>query len=155
MFFLTREQKTLQTQQNTKRMAGTASTASTVALKDVIFTAGTDSLDAVNPTDTKDVKTEQKHQMRMVGLVHIRNQARSGKKSITTIEGLTVNEGDELDLKKISRFLKKKFATNCAVVDSEEFGKIIQLQGDLRHQAADFLVEHNICERSLIKIHGA
>ena len=83
--------------------------------------------------------------------VHIRNQQRNGRKSITTIAGLE----DDLDLDKIVKYMRKIFSTNGTILQDEELGDIIQLQGDCRFDARDFLVKFNICNINDIKVHGA
>ncbi len=83
--------------------------------------------------------------------IHIRNQQRNGRKSLTTIAGLA----EDLDLDKILKVMRKMFSTNGTILHDEEAGNIIQLQGDRRHDACDFLTRYNICERSEIKVHGA
>nr|ACO10359.1 translation factor SUI1 homolog [Caligus rogercresseyi] len=74
------------------------------------------------------------------GLVHIRIQQRSGRKTLTTIQGLS----NEYDLKKIVRACKKEFACNGTVVDHQEYGKCLQLQGDQRQTSIK-----NIRKRSI------
>lgn len=83
-------------------------------------------------------------------VVHIRVQQRNGKKSLTTVQGLA----DDLDLPKILKALKKTRNTNGAVLEDEEFGAVLQLQGDHRAAVADFLCTYRICTREEIKIHG-
>jgi translation initiation factor 1 len=83
-------------------------------------------------------------------VIHIRVQQRNGKKSITTIQGLA----DDLDLPKILKALKKTLNTNGAVLEDEEFGAVLQLQGDHRIAVTDFLCTYHICTRGEIKIHG-
>jgi translation initiation factor 1 len=83
-------------------------------------------------------------------VVHIRVQQRNGKKSITTVQGLA----DDLDLPKILKALKKSFNTNGTILNDEEFGEIIKLQGDQRKAIAEFFCTYHICEPSEIKIHG-
>ena len=82
--------------------------------------------------------------------VHIRIQQRNGRKSITTVQGLE----DDLDLKKILRSFKKNFKCNGAITDHKRYGEVIQLQGDLRSQVRDFLVDHQICTMEQVQIHG-
>ncbi|KAF8819307.1 putative translation initiation factor SUI1 [Cardiosporidium cionae] len=84
-------------------------------------------------------------------LIHIRNQQRNGRKSVTTVQGL--DKG--LDLKKIVRALKKEFSCNGTVIDHEEFGSIIQLQGDKRQDVKEFLAREKICAPEQMRIHGA
>ncbi|KAF8820471.1 putative translation initiation factor SUI1 [Cardiosporidium cionae] len=84
-------------------------------------------------------------------LIHIRNQQRNGRKSVTTVQGL--DKG--LDLKKIVRALKKEFSCNGTVIDHDEFGSIIQLQGDKRQDVKEFLSREKICALDQMRIHGA
>uniref|UniRef100_A0A0G4HXR3 SUI1 domain-containing protein n=1 Tax=Chromera velia CCMP2878 TaxID=1169474 RepID=A0A0G4HXR3_9ALVE len=83
--------------------------------------------------------------------VHIRNQMRNGRKSITLIEGLST----EFDFKKLLKAWKKRFNCNGTIVEDEEHGQIINLQGDQRHNIADFLLEEGIVEKENLKVHGA
>ena len=83
--------------------------------------------------------------------VHIRSQQRNGRKSLTTIAGLA----EDLDLDKILKVMRKMFSTNGTILHDEDAGDIIQLQGDRRHDACDFLVRYNICQKNEIKVHGA
>lgn len=82
--------------------------------------------------------------------VHIRVQQRSGRKSITTVQGLA---GD-LDLKKIARVLKKTFHCDGTVNIDEEHGEILQLSGDQRTNIREFLIDQQICHEDQIVIHG-
>jgi len=84
------------------------------------------------------------------GMVHLRVQQRNGKKSLTTVEGLA----DDLDLAKIVKALKKTLNTNGTVLEDEEFGMVLKLQGDQRKAVADFLTTYRICQPQEIKIHG-
>jgi translation initiation factor 1 len=94
-----------------------------------------------------DVSEESGH---IRSIVHIRVQQRNGKKSITTVQGLA----DDLDLAKILKALKKTLNTNGTILNDEEFGEIINLQGDQRKAIYDFLCTYHICQPSEIKIHG-
>ena len=67
-----------------------------------------------------------------------------------TVSGLD----DDLDLKKISKFLKKKLNCNGAVVNDKEFGDVIQLQGDHRDDVKDFLITMKVCQDTQIIMHG-
>jgi translation initiation factor 1 len=82
--------------------------------------------------------------------VHIRVQKRTGRKTLTTIQGLP----DDLDFKKILKALKKEFCCNGTIVDDQELGKIIQLSGDQRESVSKFLIEEGLSTKSAIKIHG-
>jgi len=82
--------------------------------------------------------------------VHIRMQQRNGKKSLTTIEGLA----KDLDLKKILKYIKKMHSTNGTIIKDEELGEIIQVQGDQRNNVYNFLINHNICQKKEVHVHG-
>ncbi|KAN0077041.1 Translation initiation factor SUI1 [Tylopilus felleus] len=81
--------------------------------------------------------------------LHIRIQQRNGRKTLTTLQGLP----KEYDPKKLLKAFKKEFACNGNLVDDEEMGKVIQLQGDQRVKIANFLTEEGI-PRTTIKLHG-
>jgi len=61
---------------------------------------------------------------------------------------------DDLDLKKILRAFKKAWCCNGTVVENEEWGTIIQLQGDHRKDIHKFLIEEGISFKDQIKVHG-
>ena len=83
--------------------------------------------------------------------IHLRIQKRNARKCVCTIEGLTF---DEDKLKEIMKNMKKSFACNGTIIDHDEFGKIIQLQGDIREKAKTMLVEkYNISGENII-LHG-
>lgn len=82
--------------------------------------------------------------------VHIRRQARNGRKCLTTVQGLP----DDLDMKKIIKAMKRVYSTNGTLVKNADMGTILQLQGDQRKNVADFLLKYKICEKGEVKIHG-
>lgn len=83
--------------------------------------------------------------------VHIRIQQRNGRKSITTIEGVD----RDLDFKKILRYMKKNFRCNGKAHLDDSLGIVIQLQGDQRVNAQNFLVDMSIvAKRENIIVHG-
>lgn len=82
--------------------------------------------------------------------VHIRIQQRNGRKTLTTIQGIS----SDYDLKKITKAFKKEFACNGTVVEHPEYGQVIQLQGDQRNNAAEFLRKITIASKDNIKVHG-
>lgn len=69
--------------------------------------------------------------------VHIRIQQRNGRKTLTTVQGVP----DEYDPKKLLKHFKKEFACNGTVVEDEELGQVIQLQGDQRAKISQMLIE--------------
>ncbi|KAM9296261.1 eukaryotic translation initiation factor 1b-like [Gastrophryne carolinensis] len=66
--------------------------------------------------------------------IHIRIQQRNGRKTLTTVQGIS----EQYDKKKLVKAFKKKFACNGTVVDHAEYGEVIQLQGDQRKNACQF-----------------
>lgn len=84
------------------------------------------------------------------GIVHIRIQQRNGRKTLTTVQGLSAL----FDLKKIIRACKKEFACNGCVVEHPEYGEVLQLQGDQRELIAQFLVKCDIIKKAQVKVHG-
>ena len=57
-------------------------------------------------------------------------------------------------MKKILRSFKKNFKCNGAITDHKRYGEVIQLQGDQRSAARDFLVDHEIVKADQVQIHG-
>jgi translation initiation factor 1 len=84
-------------------------------------------------------------------LVHIRVQQRNGKKCLTSIHGIA----DDLDLKKILKYLKKVYSTNGSVVNDPQHGDVIQLQGDQRRNVYDSLIDWKIANKEDIRVHGS
>jgi translation initiation factor 1 len=52
------------------------------------------------------------------------------------------------------RTFKKAWCCNGTTVEDEEWGTIIQLQGEHRLHIFKFLIEEGICSKEEIKIHG-
>ncbi|KAJ8296725.1 Rab proteins geranylgeranyltransferase component A [Rhodotorula toruloides] len=93
--------------------------------------------------ETKSKKQQQSNH------IHIRIQQRNGRKTITTLQGVPT----EYDLKKLLKAFKKEFACNGAIIEDEDLGKVIQLQGDQRTKIQEMLIEEGI-EKETIKMHG-
>merc|ERR1712054_353697 len=95
--------------------------------------------------------------------VHIRMQQRNGRKSWTTVAGFPERvrlpkSGTELpvDFEKILRALKKTFKTNGVLIRDPEHGVIIQLQGDIRKEVAEFFLDATaLIIKDQIMIHGS
>jgi len=85
------------------------------------------------------------------GAVHLRVQQRNGKKSLTTVQGLSA----AYNYAKILRDLKRDLCCSGIVVEDEELGSVIQLQGDHRKAVAGFLVKAGMVNKPNVKIHGA
>lgn len=47
------------------------------------------------------------------------------------------------------------FSTNGTILHDEDGNEVVQLQGDRRREAADFLIRYKVCEPDEIKVHGA
>ncbi|KAI8466690.1 MAG: translation initiation factor SUI1 [Monoraphidium minutum] len=82
--------------------------------------------------------------------VHIRIQQRNGRKSLTTVQGLNPS----FDKKKVLKELKKVYCCNGNIVEDDELGQVIQLQGDQRKNVHLFLTQEGIVKKDLIKLHG-
>ena len=47
-----------------------------------------------------------------------------------------------------------EYCCNGTVIEDEEQGKVLQLQGDQRKNVSAFLLENKICKKDQIKVHG-
>jgi len=81
--------------------------------------------------------------------IDIRNVQRNGRKSITTIEGLS----NEMDLKQLLSTWKKQFSCNGSIQKMENNQLVIQLSGNKSAEIKQYLVEHRICDSKWIRIH--
>jgi translation initiation factor 1 len=81
--------------------------------------------------------------------IHIRKTQRNGRKCITTVEGLE----NDLDIKKITKALKRLFKCNGAVMKDDDKQDVIQLSGDQSNNVKDFLVIQEIVHEIDIVIH--
>ncbi|XP_046860567.1 eukaryotic translation initiation factor 1-like [Xenia sp. Carnegie-2017] len=84
------------------------------------------------------------------GLIHIRIQQRNGRKTLTTVQGIS----EKYDKKKLVKYFKKNFSCNGTVVDHPEHGEVIQLQGDQRQSIHDFLIDIDLATKNQVKVHG-
>ncbi|KAG0306241.1 Eukaryotic translation initiation factor eIF-1 [Dissophora globulifera] len=82
--------------------------------------------------------------------IHIRIQQRNGRKTLTTIQGLPKT----FDQKRMLKIFKKDFACNGTLVEDEELGQVIQLQGDQRTKVHTLLTSEGGIDKKQIKIHG-
>lgn len=60
----------------------------------------------------------------------------------------------DLDPKRVLKVFKKEFACNGTVVEDEEMGEVIQLQGDHRQKVGQILIEEGIAKKEDVQIHG-
>ena len=112
-------------------------------------TGKTDEFEIAN-FDARDAFTEAYGAQQQTEKVHIRVQQRNRRKCVLTVTGLA----DDLDLKRICKYLKKTFKCNGNVVKDDEWGDIIQLQGDHREEVKKFLIKEEIVDKDLIVMHG-
>ncbi|KAF9106898.1 Eukaryotic translation initiation factor eIF-1 [Mortierella sp. AM989] len=82
--------------------------------------------------------------------IHIRIQQRNGRKTLTTIQGLPKT----FDQKRMLKVFKKDFACNGTLVEDEELGSVIQLQGDQRTKVLTLLTTEGGIDKKQVKIHG-
>ncbi|KAG0193619.1 Eukaryotic translation initiation factor eIF-1 [Apophysomyces sp. BC1034] len=98
-----------------------------------------------------DVEEEQQQAgVKQTNYLHLRIQQRNGRKTLTTLQGLS----QDVDIKRLLKAVKKSFACNGTAVDDPEHGEILQLQGDQRLKLAEFLVVEGIAKKADIKVHG-
>jgi len=81
--------------------------------------------------------------------VHLRLQ-HNGRRKITLIQGLN----EDFDFKKIIKYIKKASSCGGTILEDEEYGKVLEFQGDQRSSIFDFLNKELKIEKELIKIHG-
>ena len=84
------------------------------------------------------------------GYIHIRVQKRNGRKCITTITGLD----PKIDCKKLVKHFTKELSCAGNITEDEQFGEVIQVQGDQRMKIAEFFVSQKIAKKANIKVHG-
>eukprot|EP00069_Balaena_mysticetus_P013645 bmy_01531T0 len=85
--------------------------------------------------------------------IHIRIQQKNGRKTLTTVQGITHG----YDKRKLAKAFKKKFACNGTVIEHSEYGEVIQLQGDQHKNIKNicqFLVETTLGKDDQLKVHG-
>ena len=104
----------------------------------------------INHQETSESSQTYDPEIPQMSNVHLRKQIRKGRKYITIVEGLAY----DLDFDRILNFLKKLLATNGVKKKTEEYGIILQFNGDVRQSIKNFLVKYNICEAKLVILHG-
>lgn len=70
-------------------------------------------------------------------------QQRNARQSLTIIYNLD----EDLDAVKIMKAMQKKFACSGAVKNDKRYGQVIQLQGDQRYAAEEWLYYHEVYDR--------
>ena len=82
--------------------------------------------------------------------IHIRVQQRNNRKRLTTIQGVP----DTVDIRVLLKRLRKILSCNGCIVEHNEYGNVIQLQGDKRDGVANYLILKKIGTNDTIHIHG-
>lgn len=83
-------------------------------------------------------------------VVTIKVQKRNGKKCITSVIGMA----EDLDLKKIISYYKKKYSCNGSIIKDDEYGEIMILTGDQKENMYNFLIDQEICKKDEIIVKG-
>jgi translation initiation factor 1 len=96
----------------------------------------------------------EEFQSKAVQKIHIRIQ-QAGKRKVTTVQGLD----NDLDLHRILKAVKKAFNCNGSIDKHEEYGEILQLQGDQRETIVEWLLVQEILTKEevveRVVVHGA
>lgn len=82
--------------------------------------------------------------------VTIAVEKRNGKKCITNVIGMA----DDLDLKRILSYLKKKHNCNGSILKDEIHGEIMSFSGDQKENIYNFLINEEIYAKEDIIIKG-
>lgn len=82
--------------------------------------------------------------------VHIRVQQRSGKKFVTTVQGLN----PKLNFRRINREFQHRWGCNGTVLETKEAGTVIQLQGNFAEKVKEFILEARFATSNNIEVHS-
>eukprot|EP01036_Dinobryon_divergens_P024136 gene24136-32553_t len=113
-------------------------------LSELALLSDVPTISAYNTTTGKKSKRKE-----LDSKIHIRRQARSGRKCMTTIQGLHA----DLDLNRIAKALKKSLECGGSVVNDPDFGDIILLSGDHAENVLSYFVSQGISRKDQIVIH--
>jgi translation initiation factor 1 len=83
-------------------------------------------------------------------IVHIRIIQMGGRKKVTICQGLL----PETNLTRVLRSMQKNFNAGGAIIESQEFGRVVQLQGNHALNMKTLLVETGLCSAENVHIHG-
>jgi translation initiation factor 1 len=75
---------------------------------------------------------------------------RNGKKCITSVIGMA----NDLDLKKISSYLKKTYNCNGSIIKDPLHGEVMTFTGDQKENIYNFLINEEIYKKEDIIIKG-
>lgn len=82
--------------------------------------------------------------------IHLKVKKRNGRKSVTTITGLS----KKFNFKKILKAFKKEFCCNGSIDEDKDGNQVIILLGDHREAVQRFFIEEKIAKNDDIVIHG-
>lgn len=97
-----------------------------------------------------DFKFEDGENLLNKNMVTIMVQKRNGKKCNTSVIGMA----EDLDLKKIISYIKKKYSCNGSVVIDEEHGEVMIFTGDQKENIYNFLIDQEINKKDEIILKG-
>jgi len=88
-----------------------------------------------------------------VATIHIRVKQRNGRKSITTVEGLS--RVQDLNITDFCKKLKKLLACNGSIAKDEKTQEnVLQFQGDHRDVIKNFILQNKLVDPEQIKLYG-
>lgn len=96
------------------------------------------------------LKFEEDDNLFSKNIVTISVQKRNGKKCITSVIGMA----EDLDLKKIISYIKKKYSCNGSIVIDEEYGEVMIFTGDQKENVYNFLIDQEINKKEEIILKG-
>jgi translation initiation factor 1 len=88
----------------------------------------------------------------ITGTVHLRVFQRKKDKYLTVIQGL--ESIVDFDKKELLKYIKQKLCCNGNITEHNEYGNILQFQGDKRHDIKDLLIQLYDINEDNIEIHG-
>jgi translation initiation factor 1 len=77
-------------------------------------------------------------------------EKRNGKKCTTNV----INMADDLDLEKISSYIKKTYNCNGSIIKDEKHGEIMTFSGDQKENIYYFLIDEQIYDKEDIIVKG-
>lgn len=94
--------------------------------------------------------TDLQEEQLFTSKVTISIEKRNGKKCITNVIGMA----EDLDLKKILSYLKKKHNCNGSIIKDEKHGEVMLFSGDQKENIYNFLIKEDIYKAEDIIVKG-
>jgi translation initiation factor SUI1 len=94
--------------------------------------------------------TDLQEEQLFTSKVTISIEKRNGKKCITNVIGMA----EDLDLKKILSYLKKKHNCNGSIIKDEKYGEVMLFSGDQKENIYNFLIKEDIYKAEDIIVKG-